>query len=287
MHVPRRTFLGLAAAGFADLAGPHARLLAGAPLAPTRLAWPIEGAPGPAHPVCDAFGPRIHGEYDWHTGIDLLGVPGVTLVRAAAKGRVARSAGARVELRHGFAGELSTLYDHLSARFVRAGESVQVGQPLGCLGPPHLHFEVRAGGQPRNPYGYLRHVERGGHRVQVLWVDSLFMPHTVDVHLSVKTPRQELDVDRILVRVREFASGELLDRKWVGFDAGYNCGGPSACVDAGNFSVCLTPREFTHTAPEWSTLVSFKRMLAADTVHVEADVFDVRGNVHSDAVVAP
>jgi len=278
MELSRRSLFGLAAAGL------HGIPTLGSILAPPHFDWPIDGAPGPPHPVCDAFGPRVSGEYDWHTGIDLLGVPGRTLVRAAADGRVSESAGESVELRHG---AHRTLYSHLAARFVRTGQPVGRGQPLGLVGPPHLHFEIREGARPVNPYGLLRFPERKGHQVQILWVDSLYMPHTVDVHLEVTTPREELDLDRVVVQVSDFETGEPLDRQWVGFNAGHNCGGPAACAGAGILSVCLQPFEFSHTAPEWKTGFSFKRMRSTEMVVVEAGAIDCRGNVRTYAVVAP
>jgi hypothetical protein len=150
-----------------------------------------------------------------------------------------------------------------------------------------LHFEVREDGRARNPFGYLRHVEGGGPAVQVLWANSVFMPHTVEVHVSVTTPRAELDVDRIVVRTYDFASGQLLDRREVAFEANLNCGGLDPCAGAGIFTTCLTPLSFTPASPEWTTYVSFKRLRASDAVVIEADAFDLRGHVGSDAIVAP
>ena len=55
-----------------------------------------------------------------------------------------------------------TLYAHLSSIAVSAGQVVNQGQQIGNVGStgrstgPHLHFEVRSGGQLLNPQNYLK-----------------------------------------------------------------------------------------------------------------------------------
>ena len=55
-----------------------------------------------------------------------------------------------------------SLYAHLNSIYVRAGENVARGQHLGSVGNtgnstgPHLHFEIRYQGVPRNPFSYLQ-----------------------------------------------------------------------------------------------------------------------------------
>lgn len=88
-----------------------------------------------------------------HTGLDLDGRPGDTVV-AAARGIVElvdefELAGRVVYLNHG-AGLVSA-YFHLSEQLVAEGDTVEVGTPIGRVGAtgrvtgPHLHWVVRYG----------------------------------------------------------------------------------------------------------------------------------------------
>ena len=58
-------------------------------------------------------------------------------------------------------GNLETYYAHMSAFEVIPGQEVRRGQVIGRSGStgrataPHLHYEVRQGGAPINPYKYL------------------------------------------------------------------------------------------------------------------------------------
>ncbi|MGH8908516.1 MAG: murein hydrolase activator EnvC family protein [Egibacteraceae bacterium] len=116
--------------------------------------WPARG------PVTSGFGFR------WgrmHQGVDIGASTGAAIV--AARSGVVRYAGTMsgygrvVILDHG--GGLSTLYAHQSAIAVDRGEQVGQGQRIGSVGcsgrctGPHLHFEVRVNGAPRNPRNYL------------------------------------------------------------------------------------------------------------------------------------
>lgn len=85
-------------------------------------------------------------------------------MRAAASGvvvsaRYERGYGNVVVLNHG--GGVATLYAHLSAFSVRAGQTVSASTRIGSVGStgystgPHLHFEVRVNGVPVNPLGWL------------------------------------------------------------------------------------------------------------------------------------
>lgn len=119
-----------------------------------RLDWPCWGG------VESYFGMR------WgrmHEGID-IGAPYGCEVGAAAGGTVVFAGwdggyGRAVEIAHG--GGFSTKYAHLSAIYVSTGERVERGEIIGLVGStgystgPHLHFEVRVNGQPKNPLNYL------------------------------------------------------------------------------------------------------------------------------------
>ena len=110
---------------------------------------------------------RVTQEY-WsgHRAIDIgafIGAP----VKAADSGYVISASngwntgyGNMVLIDHG--NGFVSLYSHLSSIFVRQGESVALGQQIGAVGStgnstgPHLHFEIRYQGIPRNPFGYLQ-----------------------------------------------------------------------------------------------------------------------------------
>ncbi len=118
------------------------------------LIWPVSG------PITSPFGWR------WgrmHQGID-IGVPMGTPIEAAAAGTVIYCGwesgyGNLTVIDHG--GNLATAYGHQSSIAVSCGEQVAQGQVIGYVGctghctGPHLHFEVRIGGNPVDPMGYL------------------------------------------------------------------------------------------------------------------------------------
>ena len=103
--------------------------------------------------VSDAYGWRtdpITGEEVFHRGTDLTCAEG-TLVLAAMDGVVTaarRNATYGNYLRLSHSGGQETLYAHLQYLFVRAGEVVRAGQPLGTAGETgrstgaHLHVEL-------------------------------------------------------------------------------------------------------------------------------------------------
>jgi murein DD-endopeptidase MepM/ murein hydrolase activator NlpD len=121
--------------------------------------WPVEGR------LIGSFGRRsdpFSGELAFHTGVDISGPIG-TPIRAAADGVVVAAEfagryGRLVIIGHG---SMQTYYAHLSRFEVIAGQEVRRGQVIGALGAsgrvsgPHLHYEVRIGGNPVNPYGTL------------------------------------------------------------------------------------------------------------------------------------
>ncbi|HEX8051941.1 MAG TPA: peptidoglycan DD-metalloendopeptidase family protein [Thermoleophilaceae bacterium] len=119
-----------------------------------RFIWPVNGS------VVSPFGQR------WgrlHAGID-IGSPTGTPIRAAASGRVilmGPTGGYGNYTCVGHGGGISTCYAHQSRYGTSNGASVRQGQVIGYVGctghcfGPHLHFEVRVGGSPVDPLGYL------------------------------------------------------------------------------------------------------------------------------------
>jgi murein DD-endopeptidase MepM/ murein hydrolase activator NlpD len=97
-----------------------------------------------------------------HTGQDFPASIGTT-VRAVTAGTVRIEhpswAGNLVRIDHG--NGLETLYAHLSRIDVADGSRVTAGQQIGAVGTegnstgPHLHFEVRLGGDAVNPMPFL------------------------------------------------------------------------------------------------------------------------------------
>jgi murein DD-endopeptidase MepM/ murein hydrolase activator NlpD len=122
--------------------------------------WPVNGV------VRSAFGGRsdpFSGEGAFHTGVDLQATAG-TPVHVTADGVVSRTGwsgryGKLVVVDHG--NGVETYYAHLSQYMVVPGEEVRMGQAIALSGgtgratSPHLHYEVRLGGTPVNPYKYL------------------------------------------------------------------------------------------------------------------------------------
>lgn len=101
-----------------------------------------------------------------HPGIDIASYTGAS-VKAADGGYVVLAGsgwnggyGNHVIIDHG--NGFTTLYAHLTTIFVRTGENVSTGQQIGTVGNtgnstgPHLHFEIRYQGYPRNPYSLMR-----------------------------------------------------------------------------------------------------------------------------------
>ncbi len=116
--------------------------------------WPVSGT------VVSPYGQR------WgrlHAGIDIAAPAGTPIVASGA-GQVVYAGsmsgyGLLVVIQH--AGGIATAYAHNSSISVSVGQSVGQGQPIaavGCTGHcfgDHVHFEVRVGGSPVDPMGYL------------------------------------------------------------------------------------------------------------------------------------
>jgi murein DD-endopeptidase MepM/ murein hydrolase activator NlpD len=134
------------------------------------MAWPVPGF----YTITSPYGYRIHpilGVRKLHTGID-IGKNGSTPINgqpivSAGAGTVIYAGwrsgyGNTVMIDHG--NGVVTLYAHQQngGIHVSVGEHVAKGARIGTVGStgystgPHLHFEVRVNGTPKDPMPYLR-----------------------------------------------------------------------------------------------------------------------------------
>ncbi len=123
------------------------------------LLWPTDGRAG------SGYGYRTHpifGTQRLHSGVDIAAPTGQPIIAAAA-GQVVSAGwrggyGLAVVIDHG--GGLATLYAHQSRLHVSSGEVVAAGQQIGEIGStgqstgPHLHYEIREDGVPRDPMAW-------------------------------------------------------------------------------------------------------------------------------------
>lgn len=122
--------------------------------------WPVNGR------LMAGYGERtdpFSGEGAMHTGVDIAAPQG-TPVHAAADGIVIHAGwnggyGRCVIIDHG--NNYQTWYAHLSRMDVIQGQEIRQGEVLGAVGTTgrstgaHLHYEVRIGSTPVNPYRFL------------------------------------------------------------------------------------------------------------------------------------
>lgn len=143
---------------------------AGRPAAPRaeprsdRMLWPAPGR------LTSRYGYRTHpiyGDRRFHAGIDIGGGLGAR-VSASDGGYVtyagyASGYGTLVVISHGTRGgrDFSSAYAHMGSLNVREGQTVRKGDKVGEIGNkgnstgPHLHFEIRIGGDPVDPLDYV------------------------------------------------------------------------------------------------------------------------------------
>ena len=99
-----------------------------------------------------------------HKGIDIAASFGA-IINAALEGTVTYAGwqdgyGNVIKIDHGKG--IETTYAHCSAIAVKKGEVVNQGEKIGEVGStgnstgPHLHFEVRENGEPKNPQKYIK-----------------------------------------------------------------------------------------------------------------------------------
>jgi murein DD-endopeptidase MepM/ murein hydrolase activator NlpD len=123
-------------------------------------AWPVNGR------LMAGYGVRsdpFSGEGEMHTGVD-ISAPQGTPVKATADGIIIHAGwnggyGHCVIIDHG--NNYQTWYAHLSRMDVIEGQEIRQGEILGAVGTSgrstgaHLHYEVRIGTTPVNPYRFL------------------------------------------------------------------------------------------------------------------------------------
>ena len=126
------------------------------------LGWPVSGGGR----ISSGFGARLspfNQEKSYHYGVDIAGPYG-TPILAVADGTVTFSGwrngyGWFVLITH--ANGFQTAYGHNSKLLVDYGEKVKRGQKIALIGNTgrttgiHCHFEVRVGGDHKNPMPYL------------------------------------------------------------------------------------------------------------------------------------
>ena len=136
-----------------------------------RFVWPEASATEtqPFGPSDYWFEPPFYGYAHFHTGIDMASGLG-TDIRVADDGVVIEAGCSCVNgqpVGYGYyvivahTDGLATLYGHMSLVVVKEGQVVNQGDVVGKEGStgnstgPHLHFELRKGGQPIDPRLYL------------------------------------------------------------------------------------------------------------------------------------
>ncbi len=135
----------------ATTTGPTTRSVPAAP-ATGRLLWPVPGG---------SISQYYHAG---HLALDIAAPYGSQII-AAAGGTVTwagwrnNGGGYVIQIDHG--NGMQTVYNHLSAIWVGAGQYVAAGQGIGAIGQsgmatgPHCHFEVIVNGVIDNPLRYL------------------------------------------------------------------------------------------------------------------------------------
>lgn len=133
----------------------------------TKVAPPTIGSGKFSKPVSRSYTVSSPFGSRWgrlHTGIDLA-MPTGSPVLASDGGKVVfagsqSSYGKLIVIEHG--GNLESYYAHNSKLLVKKGDKVFKGQKIALSGNsgrstgPHLHFEIRVNGIPKNPKKYVR-----------------------------------------------------------------------------------------------------------------------------------
>ncbi len=126
------------------------------------LIWPTPSC----YIVTSEFGMRLHPiyhEYRMHNGIDIGARYGAAVLASdggtVITSRYSSSYGNYIVISHG--NGYTTLYAHLSKRYVSEGDKVDQGETIGLIGSTgastgaHLHYEVSVNGERTNPLKYF------------------------------------------------------------------------------------------------------------------------------------
>jgi murein DD-endopeptidase MepM/ murein hydrolase activator NlpD len=270
-----------------------------------RFTWPLSGS-STADELNSPFGPRLRASmsyaYEFHPGVDIAAPVG-TAVFAVAAGSVRLltddagcridhanetapagctpvypSGGRIVQLDHG--AELYSNYLHLSQQQdgLTTGASVAQREQVGATGTSgettfeHLHFEFREGSyysaDVKNPLGYL---PWSGDRPTRI-ADVRAASGAAGLEVALDAPAQDLDLDRVQLRVFDTAGNEVYTGE-VAFDDKVNCGDDTQTVSG----ITLLPEKFSIRSPAYGLTVSFDEAPRPPGGSVEAVAQDVSG----------
>jgi len=106
----------------------------------------------------------VSGVWQMHSGVDYMAAWYDT-VYCTGSGVVVKSGwnlgyGRQIKVKHML--DYESTYSHLYKVFVKKGDSVSVGQPIGRAGNsgmvtgPHLHYEILRWGKKTNPIPYIK-----------------------------------------------------------------------------------------------------------------------------------
>jgi len=125
------------------------------------------GAPLDTILIQDDFGTRKHpifGNYQMHSGLDMIDTYHDTIY-STASGIVEQSCrnfgyGNCIQIKHAYG--FKTKYGHLYKMFVKKGDNIIKGQPIGLMGATgdvtgqHLHYEILHNSNPIDPEPFVR-----------------------------------------------------------------------------------------------------------------------------------
>jgi hypothetical protein len=262
------------------------------------LIWPLSGSATP-DVVSSPFGPRSlfdQSGYDYHPGIDIAAPPDtpvhvITDGVVTEAGWLSESSGLVVFVYHPGL-NLYTTYLHLNSVLVVTGQVVSQGQIIGLVGNTgstnlyHLHFEVRLPlmdypASTRNPMGYLPRPDAAAPtlHIGVLQTEPIYSP---TVTLVITTPRSELDLNQIRVRLYDWATGAMIDDQFVDFNQRLHTGADTLDQDG----IQLIPAHFNADTAEYQLTARFYNLHSLDSFTMTAEAVDLAGHTSTVTAVA-